>query len=171
MNFPSVLHIIDSRLNKIYQKVLDSINQRGGIAKFLFYRGMDAKRANMKYGYNSHWFYDRFVFSAIKQKVGLDRVDITISGSAPLSPTVLDFLRCVIGNIVVEGYGATETGGASLLQYIDDYSVGNVGGPTSCCDMRLEDVPEMGYLHTDNMFGDSPCMGRGELCLRVSWID
>ena len=156
-----------NRLNKIHQKVTESIDQRGGIAKFLFYRGMEAKRANMRYGYNSHWFYDRFVFSTIKEKVGLDRVITTISGSAPLSPTVLDFLRCVLGGIVVEGYGATETGGASLLQYTDDYSIGNVGGPMACCDMRLEDVPEMGYLHTDKEFGGSSCMGRGELCLRV----
>ena len=91
-----------------------------------------------------------------------------ISGSAPLSSVVLDFLRCVIGNVVVEGYGATETAGATLLQLYNDYTSGNVGGPMSCCDMRLEDVPDMEYLHTDKSHNGLPCIGRGELCMRVS---
>jgi len=122
----------------------------------------------MKKGYNYHWFYDRFVFSQITASVGLDECELTISGSAPLSSVVLDFLRCVIGNVVVEGYGATETAGATLLQLYNDYTSGNVGGPMSCCDMRLEDVPDMEYLHTDKSHNGLPCIGRGELCMRVS---
>ena len=144
------------------------MNAKGGIAKFLFYRGMEAKKENMKKGYNYHWFYDRFVFSQITASVGLDECELTISGSAPLSSVVLDFLRCVIGNVVVEGYGATETAGATRLQLYNDYTSGNVGGPMSCCDMRLEDVPDMEYLHTDKSHNGLPCIGRGELCMRVS---
>ena len=121
----------------------------------------------MKKGYNYHWFYDRFVFSRVLESVGLDKTVLTISGSAPLSTVVLDFLRCVIGNVVVEGYGATETAGATLLQLPDDYTSGNVGGPLACCDMRLEDIPDMNYLHTDRDHNGLPCIGRGELCLRV----
>lgn len=162
--------IFISSLNKIHQKVIEKVNMKGGISKFLFYRGLEAKKENMKKGYNYHWFYDRFVFSQITSSVGLDQCVLTISGSAPLSSVVLDFLRCVIGNVVVEGYGATETAGATLLQLYDDYTSGNVGGPTACCDMRLEDVPDMEYLHTDKSHNDAPCIGRGELCLRVRVI-
>ena len=37
----------------------------------------------------------------------------------------------------------------------------------ACCDLRLEDVPDMGYLHTDEEHNGERCLGRGEVCLRV----
>ena len=150
---------------------MEKVDATGGVSKFLFYRGLEAKKAGMKKGYNYHWFYDRFVFSRVLESVGLDKTVLTISGSAPLSTVVLDFLRCVIGNVVVEGYGATETAGATLLQLPDDYTSGNVGGPLACCDMRLEDIPDMSYLHTDREHNGLPCIGRGELCLRVGSLE
>ena len=154
----------------MHQKVLEKINKTGGITKFLFDRGIQAKKAGLARGYNTHWFYDRFVFSKLKQSIGLDNVLITISGSAPLSAEVLTFLRCVLGNKVVEGYGATETSAATILQEAYDFTIGHVGGPMSCCDMRLEDVPDMQYLHTDTEHRGEPCIGRGEICLRVCCV-
>lgn len=154
------------RLNRIYQKVVEKINDQGGIVRFLFFHGLEVKRANLARGYNYHWFYD-LIFNRVKQNVGLDDVVLCISGSAPLSAEVLTFLRCVLGNVVVEGYGATETSAATLLQLPMDYSCGHVGGPMACCDLRLEDVPDMGYLHTDEEHNGERCLGRGEVCLRV----
>ena len=148
-------------LNKVHQKVVENINARGGISKFLFDRGIQAKKAGLARGYNTHWFYDTFVFSKVKQSIGLDDIQLTISGSAPLSSEVLTFLRCVLGN------GATETSAATILQEYYDFTIGHVGGPMTCCDMRLEDVPDMQYLHTDTEHRGEPCIGRGEICLRV----
>lgn len=37
------------------------------------------------------------------------RVKLMITGSAPMSPEVLNFIRCVMGCVVVEGYGQTES--------------------------------------------------------------
>ena len=147
----------------MHQKVIENINNRGGITKFLFDRGIQAKKAGLARGYNTHWFYDRFVFSKLKQSIGLDNVLITISGSAPLSAEVLTFLRCVLGNKVVEGYGATETSGPMTLQVGTDYSIGNVGGCLPCCEYKLVDVPEMNYLTSDRDHNGVPCKGRGEL--------
>ena len=107
----------------------------------------------------------------------MEDVHLTISGSAPLSTEVLDFLRAVLGNIVVEGYGATETAGATGLQVGWDYSsgmsftrpchpLGNIGGPLPCCDFKVVDVPEMNYFAVDKHHYDIPCIARGELCVR-----
>lgn len=161
------INTVIHRLNKIYQKLNEKIATSGAVTRFLFNRGIAVKTANMARGYNTHWFYDNVVFNKVRQQIGLDRLAICISGSAPLTPEVLTFLRCILGNKVVEGYGATETSGASLLQMAYDFTTGHVGGPTSCCDLRLEDIPDMNYFHTDKEHNGEPCIARGEVCFRV----
>ena len=96
----------------------------------------------------------------------MENVRVTISGSAPLSKDVLLFLRCLLKGVIVEGYGATATTGPTTLQVGDDYDIGNVGGPLPCCDFKLVDVPEMGYLTSDREHNGVPCKGRGELFVR-----
>ena len=56
---------------------------------------------------------------------------------------MLHFLRVVCGCHVLEGYGATETGGASSVQIPHDSTEGNVGPPFACCMYKLIDVPSM----------------------------
>jgi len=45
-----------------------------------------------------------------------------------------------------------------------------VGPPLPVCDIRLQDVPDMGYLRTDTLHGEGSkamaCRGRGEICFR-----
>ncbi|CAE7161577.1 ACSL6, partial [Symbiodinium necroappetens] len=47
---------------------------------------------------------------------------------------------------------------------------GTVGAVTACNEIRLKDVPDMGYLRTDQVhkIGSKtiPCCGRGEICLK-----
>jgi len=48
------------------------------------------------------------VFSKIKGIFG-GRCQIMITGSAPIKPSVLDFLKIAIGVNIREGYGMTES--------------------------------------------------------------
>lgn len=90
-----------------------------------------------------------------------------ISGSAPLSPSVMTFLRCLLSVPVIEGYGQTEASAAATLGHPDDMTgVGHVGGPVKSVEIVLVDVPEMGYLSTDTSHNSEPCRGRGEICVR-----
>ncbi|KAK8803494.1 hypothetical protein WA158_001188 [Blastocystis sp. Blastoise] len=164
---PTLFTSVPRLLNKIYDAINAKVKAKGGIAEYLFYKGIAAKKYQMTHGgSNYHWFYDNFVFNTVKATIGLDADRLTISGSAPLSTEVLDFFRCVLGGIVVEGYGSTETAAATGLQVGWDYSCGNIGGPLACCDFKVVDVPEMNYFTTDRYHNDIPCLARGELCIR-----
>lgn len=97
----------------------------------------------------------------------MDCIRCMVSGSAPLSPRVMTFFRCILGAPVVEGYGQTEGTAAATIGQADDITTaGHVGGPAGCGQVCLYDVPEMGYKSTDTNHNGIPCVGRGEVCIR-----
>ncbi len=88
--------------------------------------------------------YD-ILFKQIRASLG-GQVKFILTGSAPISPEVLHFMRVVCGCFVIEGYGATETGGACAVQIPGETSIGNIGPPFLCSMYKLIDVPEMNLV-------------------------
>lgn len=82
------------------------------------------------------------------------------TGSAPISGEVLNFLRVCFCCPILEGYGQTESCGASCITLPNDPIPGHVGGPLPCVNIRLRDIPEMGYTIEDTPYP------RGEVCFR-----
>jgi len=76
------------------------------------------------------------------------------TGSAPISPDILNFFRVTAGCYVIEGFGATETAGISGAQVIGDTSLSNVGPPLLCCNYKLADVSEMGIVAQRDQKGE-----------------
>jgi len=165
---PTLLAAAPRVLNKIYDKVTAGINAAGGMKKKIFDAGMATKTQNLRMqGRLTHALYDRLIFNKIKTSLGMDQIRFLISGSAPLAENVMLFFRCMLSVPVVEGYGQTEgAAAASIVDTEDMTTTGHVGGPLSCLEMVLVDVPEMGYLHTDTSHRGQPCQGRGEICIR-----
>ena len=73
-----------------------------------------------------------------------------VTASAPLAGDVLDFLKICFCCDLREGYGMTETCGGSFSTNAQEIKSGHVGGPTAIVKVRLRDIPEMNYLHTNN---------------------
>ena len=82
-----------------------------------------------------------------------------ISGGAPLSDEVKSFLAVVFNCKIFNAYGATEATGSIACSAAIDTRAGIVGGPLPCLKMKLVDLPELGYLTTDNP-------PRGEVCIK-----
>ena len=98
--------------------------------------------------YSFHHGNSPHIFSVVASPLQ-DCIRVMCSGSAPLSPKVMTFFRCLLGVPVVEGYGQTEASAAATFSNLDDVaSVGHVGGPHGSMEVVLKDVPEMGYLST-----------------------
>ncbi len=109
---------------------------------------------------NKHALYDRIWGRKVAAALGLERTEAMVSGSAPLDPTLHQFLRVVHGNHFLQGYGLTETYAITLAQIEGDYSVGNCGAVAPVVECCLASVPDMDYLATDMP------QPRGELLIR-----
>ncbi|KAI9859284.1 MAG: hypothetical protein M1813_007058 [Trichoglossum hirsutum] len=127
---------------------------------------VSAKMANLQTpgGTNRHALYDRIWSSKVTAAVGLDRCRQMVSGSAPLDPSLHQFLRVAFANNFLQGYGLTESYSVGLGQLEGDYSAGNCGACAATTELCLLDVPSMEYYSTDKPYP------RGELLLRGNTI-
>ena len=74
------------------------------------------------------------------------------TGSAPISSEVFEFLRVCFGATVSEGYGMTESACTIAMTRPNDATIGHVGAPLECCEIKLEDIPDMNYKNTDQPY-------------------
>jgi long-chain acyl-CoA synthetase len=178
---PTVFCSVPRLYNRIYEKITGGVEAKGGLAKALFNMALDAKKANLNSSnVMTHALWDRLVFRAVGERVGLDRCKLMLTGSAPIAPHVLEFLRVVFCARICEGYGQTEcSAAATLTSWADQATKNHVGGPLAGNEVKLCAVPEMGYLPSDTAHdrqvdaatgavlqaGDR-CFGRGEVCYR-----
>jgi long-chain acyl-CoA synthetase len=153
--FPSVPRLY----NKIFSKLKANIDLATGVKAWLVKKAVASKMANLKStGAVTHGCYDKIVFKKMKMLMG-GNIRLMLTGSAPISGEVLDFLKICFCCPIVEGYGMTETSAGSILVRIGDPECGYIGGPVCNVKIKIRDIPEMGYLSTN----DPP---KGELCLK-----
>ena len=157
--FPSVPRIF----NRVYGVLQDKIKEASGCKAFILKKAIADKLAALKStGTVEHCCYDKVIFSAFKAFLG-GNVRIMITGSAPISSDVLDFLKVCFCCPIAEGYGMTETSAGSFTTMLGDPLSGHVGGPLANVKVRLRDIPEMGYYGSANP-------PKGEICLWGSSI-
>lgn len=156
---PTLMPCVPRLLNRMYDNIQATIRQLSPFKRYLFEMALSAKANEIdKHRVTRHMLWDRFVLKRIQDRLG-GRVKLIASGAAPLSPTILQFLKQVCGAYVVEGYGQTECCGVASCQTLGDPTTGNIGVPLNCNMIKLVDVPDMQYYAKDNV---------GELCVKGS---
>ncbi|GAB1514578.1 AMP-dependent synthetase/ligase [Actinophytocola sp. KF-1] len=76
------------------------------------------------------------VFRALREKLGMSRVRVPLSGAAPIAPQVLEYLWA-IGIPVREGYAQTENTAICTLTPDDDIRLGSVGRALPGVEVRI----------------------------------
>lgn len=157
---PTVFVSVPRLFTRIYNKVYEGLKAKSFIAQALFKYAYSTKLAAMKKnGTTKHWIWDRLVFGAIRQKLG-GQVKLMVTGAAPLAADVHDFLRIAFSCDVFEGYGMTECCALASISAPHDVTPRQVGIPAPCVEIKLVDIPEMGYSSKDTP------RPRGELWIR-----
>jgi len=156
---PTLFVSVPRLFNRVFDKVITNVNQTGGFKKTLFEHALNSKKEGLRSGQVSHMFYDSVVFGKVRDRLG-GRVRLMVTGSAPISSEVMDFLRCAFSCPIIEGYGQTETAAAMTCTLPDSFTSGDVGIPLPAAEVKLVDVPDMGYTAKDK---EGP---RGEVCCR-----
>jgi len=156
---PTILPCVPRLLNRMYDNIQATIRQLSPMKRFLFNMALSAKSRDVnQHRVARHMLWDGLVLKRIQERLG-GNVKLIVSGAAPLSPTVLGFLKRACGAYVLEGYGQTECCGVSSCQAVGDPTTGNIGVPLYCNMIKLADVPDMQYYAKDDV---------GELCIKGS---
>ncbi|XP_034038237.1 long-chain-fatty-acid--CoA ligase 1-like [Thalassophryne amazonica] len=152
---PTVFPVVPRLLNRMYDNIFGQANT--SVKRWLLGFASRQKEAELMKGIirrDSVW--DHLIFKKVQASLG-GRVRLIITGAAPISPSILTFLRAAMGCHFYEGYGQTECTAGCTLTVAGDWTAGHVGAPLRCNLIKLVDVAEMNYLAAN---------GEGEVCVK-----
>ena len=85
---------------------------------------------------------NKLVVSKIKEALGLDQLQVALSGAAPISVSTLEFFAS-IGVPIHEGYGMTETTAFASVQPYGRLRFGTIGKPLPGVEVKIADDGEI----------------------------
>ena len=89
-----------------------------------------------------HIIGDALVYRSLKKKLGMQRCEQAISGSAPIAPEVLKFFMA-LGIPIYEGWGMTETTAVGTVNSDGEIRLGTIGKPIDDVEIELADDGEI----------------------------
>ena len=146
---PTMMCAVPRILEKVYDKIYDSGRNLKGISRMIFYWAIRLTDHYKVYG--NSWFYklrlriaDKLVYEKIRKKVGVDNIDVIVSGAAAIPKKVCRFFNA-IGVTIFEGYGLTETSPVVAVSTRNKFGrdIGCVGEPLPGVEVKITDDGEI----------------------------
>ncbi len=148
---PSIMLAVPRIFEKVYSKIMDQISSGSFIKKSIFHWAKGVSDQYFEYLEKDQTppmslitkrkLAYKLVFSKIYQRFG-GNVRFFVSGGAPLSVTIIRFLRNANLNIL-EGYGLTETVAPCTLNPVYKQIPGTVGLPTGDVELKIAEDGEI----------------------------
>ncbi len=147
---PTLLLAPPRMWERIYSTICTELRKRPAAARKAFYGGLALALAAARYRREGRRvpphisvplkLADRVLFRKVRARFG-GRVQIAASGAAPLAKDLAEFYEAV-GMPLIEGYGLTE-GGVATLNPIKRPKNGSIGRTLSGVEMRVADDGEL----------------------------
>ncbi|XP_067909008.1 long-chain-fatty-acid--CoA ligase 5 isoform X2 [Heterodontus francisci] len=154
---PTIFPVVPRLLNRIYDKVQSGAQTP--FKRWLLNLAASNKEAEISKGIiRNDSFWDKLIFNEVQASMG-GHVRLMITGAAPISPSILTFLRAALGCQIFEAYGQTECTAGCTISLVGDSTAGHVGAPIPCNIVKLVDVEDLNYF---------AAKGEGEVCIKGS---
>lgn len=161
---PTLLFVVPRVLQTFRTKIFQTFDRLPGFKRKLAYKALSVKRDNFRrYGVITHAFYDKVVFSKVRQTFG-GEVKCILCSSAPLPKELADDFKIFLSIPIIEGWGMTEFAGPAFTTNYTDHTNYTAGGVMSCSYMKVIDVPELDYT-SKTMINGVLCPS-GEICIK-----
>ncbi|PPQ70431.1 hypothetical protein CVT25_004303 [Psilocybe cyanescens] len=175
---PNVLFGVPAVYETIRKAVIGRVDAGGWVAKNLFYAALGVKKYAGRYVPGVNWVVDSIVLKKVQEAVG-GEITFAVNGGAGISRATQEFFNLAVMPLT-QGYGLTETSGMGAFLPPELLSFGSVGVPGPCLEIKLLDVPDMGYFSTSSPASSSKSQNpknssslststhlpQGEICLR-----
>ena len=131
--FPTgVMLLVPRILNRIYNEISSRIAGAGRVARFLFTKGLAAKRERILQTNNcKHAFWDKVIFNRIRDAMAGGEVWLAGTGSAPISPEVQIAMSAILSTRLINGYAMSETLANPIFSEQWDLEPATTGGPNN----------------------------------------
>jgi len=147
---PTLLLAPPRMWERIYSTICTELRKRPAAARKAFYAGLGLALAAARYRREGKSvpmriraplaIADRVLFHKVRARFG-GRIQVAASGAAPLSKDLAEFYEA-IGMPLIEGYGLTE-GGVASLNPLDRPKPGSIGKPLPGIEVRIADDGEL----------------------------
>ena len=149
---PMVFFAVPRVWEKVFSTVAITIREAGKLQQlaYAWALGEGAKRVKLQEARQvpgamqqlRYWLARKLVINNVRRMVGLDRVQLALTGAAPISPELIRWYQA-IGVPLREGWGMTETTGGGTITPIDAGKPGSIGLPGPGVEMRISDQGEI----------------------------
>ncbi|KAK8768262.1 hypothetical protein V5799_015271 [Amblyomma americanum] len=144
---PTQIACVPLICDRLRKGICEVVASKGPFFKAFFDYAVQYKNFWLDLGFDTP-VLNQLLFKKTRHLLG-GNFKVIACGSAPLSGHTRRFLRACFCAPIAEGYGLTETGGASTIVDAEDVSEGCVGAPLTEGYIRLVDWPEGNYCITD----------------------
>jgi len=149
---PTLVASVPRLLEKVHGRIEDALRSASPIRRGLFHFalavGRSRTRARLSRGSVPLWLRllgveaERLVYGPLRRKTFGGRIQMVISGAAPLRRDVNEFFQA-IGIQVLEGYGLTEASPVVSVNTPRRLRIGTVGPPLPGVEVRLTEDQEI----------------------------
>ncbi|ODQ83232.1 hypothetical protein BABINDRAFT_159670 [Babjeviella inositovora NRRL Y-12698] len=154
---PSHLVGVPRIFNRIDAGITTKIQSLGWMTKYLYKKTLDYKKEKFKEGQpmTNHWLYDRNFTQKIRTSLGLDNVQLLVTGSSNMLPETIRRLRSLLNADFIQGYGLTESFACVTIPFGEDEYLPVSSGYISCTtELKLRDKADIDFTWAKNRSGE-----------------